>query len=449
MTGVGGHASAFADDVGLALPDVVNGLRQLVILLDLVGAASGLHLNWVKTVLLNFSRFSDFQVRRKLEESAPRASGILIQSSGKYLGYIVGPQSVTKVWDKPSSKFLRRVRHVRGLGLSLFETAVAFGIFAFSVLRFTLQLVSVSATLTNMYGIALDIVTGTPRHAYGASILCHLQTLGFPPCSDFPNLPLVSRATAYRTATRSHVLSPLCVLVDAARDSDDAFFLPRLRGWASTNSLSYLCRVKREVEAIPGAPVDAGQLHFQRIVMTFLRSIAGSSALRDTLVRRAIHFGFRRPADMVENFVTNMNAVSTVLPPYVMASMLRTVCNAWTTSRRFRDDHRHCRLGCLAVGGHDIRHYPFCPVFLQYVSGVSVLSDCLWANSGELSYFMLMQVSGIEDLVRTALWVDVLLQGVNWMRLHPSEDFSDRVFHSRLRTSLAKVPSAGSFVFPG
>ena len=78
-----------------------------------------------------------------------------------------------------------------------------------------------------------------------------------------------------------------------------------------------------------------------------------------------------------------------------------------------------------------------------------MLSDCLWAHSGELSYFMLMQVSGIEDLVRTALWVDVLLQGVNWMRFHPSEVFSDRVFHNRLRTSLAKVPSAGSFVFPG
>ena len=152
---------------------------------------------------------------------------------------------------------------------------------------------------------------------------------------------------------------------------------------------------------------------------------------------------------MVENFVTNMNAVSSVLPPYVMASVLRTVCNAWTTSRRFRDEHPHCRLGCQAVGGDDIMHYPYCPVFLQYVSGVSVLSDCLWAHSGELSYFMLMQVSGFEDLVRTALWVDVLLQGVNWMRLHPSEVFSDRVFHSRLRTSLAKIPSAGSFVFPG
>ena len=186
---VGGHASAFADDVGLALPEVVHGLRQLVILLDWVGAASGLHLNWTKMVLLSCSKFSDFQVRRKLKQSAPRASGILIQSSGKYLGYLVGPSAATKVWDKPSSKFLRRARHVRGLGLSLFETSVTFGIFAFSVLRITLRLMSVSTTFTSTYGIALDIVTGTPRYAYGASILCHLQTPGFPPNSDFPNLP--------------------------------------------------------------------------------------------------------------------------------------------------------------------------------------------------------------------------------------------------------------------
>ena len=113
MSDVGGHDSAFADDVGLVLPDVIRGLRQLVILLDLVGAASGLHLNWSKTVLLKFSRFSDFQVRRKLEESVPRATGILMQSSEKYLGYLVGPLAATKVWDKPSGKFLRRVHCAR------------------------------------------------------------------------------------------------------------------------------------------------------------------------------------------------------------------------------------------------------------------------------------------------------------------------------------------------
>ena len=241
MSDVGGHASAFADDVGLALPDVIRGLRQLVVLLDQVGSASGLHLNWTKTVLLNFSKFSDFQVRRKLEESVPRASGILIQSSGKYLGYLVGPSAATKVWDKPSSKFFRRVRHVRGLGLSLLETSIAFGIFAFSVLRFTLQLVSVSTTLTSMYGIALDIVTGTPRYAYGASILCHLQTLGFPPNSDFPSLPLVSRASAYRTAIRSMSFRP-CVawwklLGNLMRLT---FFLVFVIGLGRTLSLTWL-----------------------------------------------------------------------------------------------------------------------------------------------------------------------------------------------------------------
>ena len=152
---------------------------------------------------------------------------------------------------------------------------------------------------------------------------------------------------------------------------------------------------------------------------------------------------------MVGNFITNLNAVSAILPPFVMASVLRSVCNAWTTSRMFRDEHPHCRFGCQAVGGDDIRHYPYCPAFLQYVPGVSVLSDCLWAHSGELSFFMLVQRTGFEDFVRTAVWVDVLLQGVNWMRLHTTGAYTERVFHNRLRTILAKVPSAGFFVFPG
>ena len=181
----------------------------------------------------------------------------------------------------------------------------------------------------------------------------------------------------------------------------------------------------------------------------FLKSTADSGELRATLVRRAIHYGFRMPELLVSNFVTNLNAISSVLPPCVLASVLRTVCNAWTTSRRFRDEHPHCRLGCQAVGGDDIRHYPFCPVFLQFVAGTSVLSDCLWAHLGELSFFMLVQTTAFEDMVRTAVWVDVFLQGVNWMRLHPTETFLERVFHSRLRATLARAPAAGFSVFPG
>jgi hypothetical protein len=241
----------------------------------------------------------------------------------------------------------------------------------------------------------------------------------------------------------------LCGLVAAARDSDDAYFLPRHRDWAEANSLSYLLRVKREVEAIPAVPSDDGQRHFQGILLKFLKTTSGNGELRATLIRRAIHYGFRLPELLVDNFVTNLNAISSVLPPCVLASVLRTVCNAWTTSRRFRDEHPHCRLGCQAVGGDDVRHYAFCPVFLHFVEGTSSLSDCLWARSGELSFFMLMQETGFEDMVRTAVWVDVLLQGVNWMRLHSGEPFSERVFHSRLRATLARAPAAGLSVFPG
>ena len=206
----------------------------------------------------------------------------------------------------------------------------------------TLRLTSVSTTLTRMYGIALDIVTGTPRHTYGTSILYHLQTLGIPSNSDFPNIPLVSRATAYRTAIRSRVLSPLSGLVDAARDSDEAYFLPRHRDWADTNTLSYLFRVKRSWRPFLVSQLTRGSdTTYQSVLLKFLRSITDGGELRATLVRRAVHYGFLMPELLVANFVANLNAFSSVLPPFVMASVLRTVCNAWTTSRRFRDEHPH------------------------------------------------------------------------------------------------------------
>ena len=49
--------------------------------------------------------------------------------------------------------------------------------------------------------------------------------------------------------------------------------------------------------------------------------------------------------------------------PFVLTAVPKTVCNAWPTSRRYGHNiGSHCRLGCFAVAGDDLRHYPFCPV---------------------------------------------------------------------------------------
>ena len=78
---------------------------------------------------------------------------------------------------------------------------------------------------------------------------------------------------------------------------------------------------------------------------------------------------------MVLNFVMcwltiNLDfiCVAKFVKPFVFTAVIKTVCNAWPTSRRYGHNvASHCRLGCFAVAGDDLRHYPFCPVVAGFM----------------------------------------------------------------------------------
>ena len=178
--GTCGSLSAFADDIGIATGDVITVLSRVVPVLGSVQAATCLTLNWGKTFLVNFSRFSVFKIRNLIEEVAPLALRIVICKFAKYLGFIVGPGAGEHEWTAPCSKLLCRARHVKTLGLSLVESIAAFCVFAFSVVRYSLQLLGCSPVLEWHFGLALDITTSSPRFAMGEGVLTSLRRLGLP-----------------------------------------------------------------------------------------------------------------------------------------------------------------------------------------------------------------------------------------------------------------------------
>ena len=83
----------------------------------------------------------------------------------------------------------------------MIEACLAFKVFAFSVIRYNLQLVAPSPGLVRDLGLALDIALSSPRHALGEGVLSNLRRLGMP--CEYPHLDSVSSATLYRTAVRS------------------------------------------------------------------------------------------------------------------------------------------------------------------------------------------------------------------------------------------------------
>ena len=74
----GASMSAFADDIGIPCGDLCECLRCLIPVVDLMSCAAGLTLSWRKTVFINFSRHSEFEVRKRIGQAVPFASAAKI-----------------------------------------------------------------------------------------------------------------------------------------------------------------------------------------------------------------------------------------------------------------------------------------------------------------------------------------------------------------------------------
>ena len=146
---------------------------------------------------------------------------------------------------------------------------------------------------------------------------------------------------------------------------------------------------------------------------------------------------------------------------YVAANLIRTVCNAHPTARRFPKggSHSACRFNCYAVGGDCVLHYSFCPVVLDFVSevvGVRSLSDLLWVVNLSIPHSSLLERVHIEGLIRTALWCDIISHSFDSRRAASATAWpcssSRDILRARLRVVVTRVPCArgafeGSFVF--
>ena len=108
------------------------------------------------------------------------------------------------------------------------------------------------------------------------------------------------------------------------------------------------------------------------------------------LTKRIGHLGFEFSNGLAQGFVLHFNCVAKYVKPFVLTAVTKTVCNAWPTSRRYGHNNvSHCRLGCFAVAGDDLRHYPFCPVvegFIRSEGGIV----CLWFRNRSLGHPLLL-----------------------------------------------------------
>ena len=98
-------------------------------------------LNVNKTVFIPLWPCNDFSdLRRSLGEVCAAWQEMLIQRSGKYLGYILGPGAGNSSWEKPLVKYVERAKLWSSLRLGLHYNMLVYKVFIATVLAFVMQL---------------------------------------------------------------------------------------------------------------------------------------------------------------------------------------------------------------------------------------------------------------------------------------------------------------------
>ena len=106
-------------------------------------------------------------------------------------------------------------------------------------------------------------------------------------------------------------------------------------------------------------------------------------------------------------------AVKLVLPPVVLSSVLRSVCNAWITSGRFAGPTLPCPFGCGLPEGDRFAHFPVC-VAIRDMWGRACPCSHPAVLRPTLEHVLLISPDlPTEAVVQLALWSDVIGYCVN------------------------------------
>ena len=106
----------FADDVAILLQELVADFAALIVVLNTLTKAAGLHINYNKTYIVPLRPGADKdQWRRLIGFIAPDWRRVNICDCAKFLGVFIGNNFDDFLWQAPSTKFFLRVASVAAL----------------------------------------------------------------------------------------------------------------------------------------------------------------------------------------------------------------------------------------------------------------------------------------------------------------------------------------------
>ena len=390
--------AAFADDIGLVLADITRTLPRILALFQSFGNLCGLKLNLSKCCVVSLA---DSPIKQTFFTTcfrllAPAWADFSFKDHAEYLGFMLGPGGADTVWDAVIRKADDTILRWSQLGLGFNFNVLACNIYVLSLFQYIGQLAACNDKVTGLLKRMESRLFRGPGNWIPTGFLVSLKLIGFH--VELRDLGATLLASKVRVANHScldtmHLRHDLCLAVNAFRTTypdhhhvhwhSHAFLLNLVLAnhnfrvdCLKDNDISSLCAVG-EQQALKSQKKIYAALCSQNLPTKRWRMIEG-------LRKRMSRFDFGIPIGHAVNRASNrLNLAKGKVKPAVIATYVKTLLNAWPTSRRMRTLHRNPVSLCpfCREGDDSIEHFVRCSfchnVFHLSGADICVRQPCL------------------------------------------------------------------------
>jgi hypothetical protein len=366
----------------------------------------GLELHPGKVVVIPLWKFVESEVRAAVAIAAPRLAEALIQDYGKLLGIYIGPGAAPRQWNEVREELRSRARFLASLGMAWSGVLPLYRSHVLPVAGHVAAMCPVPKHMLRNEGSCLAVILKTPYRAVPAELLRSGKAFGLG--YDTPDLETLGLASTFRAADASATLEQVSAVIGRARVSRYCTLSPFLREWTRKGVVGHMCDTRaqllRRFTALP--PAGKG---LQAWVTKEIRKEICLEVVDRSLARRAsTMMGGPITIEAAGWVRGRMQALGKLIPPVVQSSVVRSVCNAWTTTGRFHGPSSVCPFGCGAQSGDSFPHFVGCPSFRRMWRAACPNSNIVFENlTLEQALFLSPDLS-TNTCVQLALWSDVV-----------------------------------------
>jgi hypothetical protein len=406
-----GIMNAYADDIAAVLRDLFDSLKIIDDSFKTIGRATSLHLHPGKVLIIPLWKYKEADIRRQIKLIAPRLAKAGIEDCGKLLGIFVGPGAEALQWRGVAEELRARSRYLASLNLAWSGVAPLYRSHVLSVTSHVLQLAPPSRELKQVESNCLAVVTKTPARAVPLAVLSRLKEFGL--ATNFPCIDIMGEAAAYRAMAASDVFPKMIAELARARASRYFNISPFLRWWTRGGVLGHLARVKEHVEFIALAP-PVETYGVQRWAAELLSNNIPMARLDECIAKRLSTLLKMPTSEATAARVRErIGTAKGIVPPCAVASMLRTICNAWTTTGRFSGPTAACPFGCGALASDRFSHFPDCLSLRDMWNEVCPGAAPIFQHLSLAHAALTANTLNPEEVVQLILWSDVVGQCLN------------------------------------